>query len=274
MAPDTRHFDGVQAPAVSTRGFFISLESVDGLGKTTQVRLLGKALEDAGHRLYSTKEPGDQFMGSNVAAGIRHLLFTDPSTKRMRPGVGDLLFLADHIQNAGDVREKVDEGYVVLADRYADSQFAYGACPSKQTPPWALAAYAAHYGIVPDLTVLLRARGPMVSVPFPAPTRGFKMVEDLSWALKRAKTRTDHEAGKQEGKAWNDVEDQRLIQTAYERYLVGQPRTLVVDVWEDTEIGDIHQTILVDVLYRLVNVPRRTEELPSPYEALIPQKVA
>ena len=47
-----------------------------------------------------------------------------------------------------------------------------------------------------------------------------------------------------------------------------------MDVWEDTEIGDIHQTILVDVLYRLVNVPRRTEDLPSPYEALIPRKVA
>ncbi|TSA39709.1 dTMP kinase [archaeon] len=265
MASDTRPGEGVSAPAASNRGFFISFESIDGLGKTTQLRLLGKALEDAGHEVFYAKEPGDDVMGSKVGAGVRNLLFKTPSTKQMRPGVADLLFLADHIQNSGDIRDAVTRGQVVLCDRYADSQFAYAASFGKQCPQWAMELYANHYGIVPDVTVFLRARGPRLS----------DGVEDIAWSLTRAKARTGSEAGKQDGKAWNDVEEQRRVQAAYERYLTGQPRTLIVDVREDTDIGDIHQTILVDILYRVVHVPRRAEDLPSPYSALeLTKKVA
>jgi dTMP kinase len=235
------------------KGFFINFESIDGLGKTTQLELLDIYLRAAGYPIHRTKEPGDTTYGTCVSAGIRELLFRNPSTKRMRPGVADLLFLADHIQNAGDVLEAVEAGKVVLCDRYADSQFAYAASEGKQCPSWALQLYREHYGIVPDLTILLRARGPDIMVPFPPPCdRGGRILEDLSWALHRAKTRTGPEAGKQDGKRWNDAEDQRRVQDAYEDNLGGQPRTQMFDVWDHTTIEELHRQILSTVLAALV----------------------
>lgn len=230
---------------MATRGFFLTIESIDGLGKTTQLDLLDKGLRDAGYDIYRTKEPGDAQYGTCVSAGIRQLLFHNPTTKAMYPGVADCLFLADHIQNAGDVAKAVEAGKIVLCDRYADSQFAYAASTGKACPSWALNAYAENYGIVPDLTIFLRACGPQVT--------GVSAHEDISWALKRAQTRRGtSENGKQDGKTWNDAEDQRKVQAEYEALLMPEPRTLMIDVFEDTSIGDLHHVILVYVLNQLM----------------------
>jgi hypothetical protein len=236
---------------MENEGFFLTFESIDGLGKTTQLLLLDKALRDAGHATYITKEPGDDNFGSNIGAGVRKLLFKNPTTLNMSPGVADMLLLADHIQTSWDCEREKAEGKVVISDRYADSQFAYASAPGKKCPQWALDVYALNYGAVPDLTILLVARGEKVPVPFPPPTRGSKLVEDISFALNRAKSRKGAESGKQEGKAWNDLEAQRTIQNAYLHYLAGLDRTFVVDVWDSSDVGSIHETILVEVLRRM-----------------------
>jgi dTMP kinase len=243
------------APAESGRkGLFITFESIDGLGKTTQVELLTKRLVDLGDDLYITKEPGDAKAGSNLGGGIRQIVFGYPSTKNLRPGVADLLFLADHVQNAGDVADALAQGKTVISDRYADSQFAYAASQSKQAPPWALDLYAQHFGVVPDITLLLVARGERYRTFDPEyPQMPF---EEIGWALKRANARRGVEAGKQDGKAWNDVDQQRKIQNAYIRNLASEPRTRVIPVWEGDSVevvaDKIWEAVRWTVEYRAV----------------------
>jgi dTMP kinase len=231
-------------------GVFITFESIDGLGKTTQVRKLVQSLTELGYDVFETKEPGDANKGSNIGKGVRNLVFKDPTTLKMRPGVADMLFLADHIQTAGDVAEAVSQGKVVISDRYADSQWAYNASEGKKCPDWALKIYGEQYGIEPDLTILLIARGlKHVGIPYtvsagsPIPV-GTILREDISWALSRGKARQGDEAGKQDGKAWNTVEDQRRIQDAYLQNLNGLDRTWTVDVWDHTTARELAATIL------------------------------
>jgi hypothetical protein len=176
----------------------------------------------------------------------------------MRPGVADLLFLADHIQTAGDIEEAVSAGRIVVSDRYADSQWAYNASTSKNCPQWVMDLFEQQYGIIPDMTVLLIARGKQVLVPSHANLDSSgeisiagPMREDISWALARGKARQGSEAGKQDGKAWNNVEDQRRIQDAYLHYLQALPRTFIVDVWDHMTPGDLSVPILTEVLRRI-----------------------
>jgi dTMP kinase len=240
------------------RGFFISFESIDGLGKTTQVKKLVENLEQFGYDVLLTKEPGDRNTGSNVGAGVRNLVFKDPTTLKMRPGVADLLFLADHIQTAGDIAEAVSAGRIVVSDRYADSQWAYNASTSKNCPQWVMDLFGQQYGIIPDMTVLLVARSKQILAPDHANLDSTGAIsiagplrEDISWALARGKARQGSEAGKQDGKAWNNVEDQRRIQDAYLHYLQALPRTFIVDVWDHMTPGDLSVPILTEVLRRI-----------------------
>jgi dTMP kinase len=222
------------------RGFFISFESIDGLGKTTQVGILGDHLKLLGHDVYFTKEPGDARMGSNIGAGIRQLLFHNPTTKQMHPGAADALFLADHIQNSGDIAREVAAGKIVISDRYADSQFAYSASTAREATPWAMEAYRKAFGIVPDLTILLVARGPVKwdhATDFHDDQKPGR--EDIAWAMARAKGRTGAEAGKQDGKIWNDIEEQRKIQDAYLARARAESRFRQIDVYETYSIGFI-----------------------------------
>jgi dTMP kinase len=230
-------------------GFFINFEGIDGTGKTTQIIMLAEALKEQGHALYITKEPGDAKCGSNVGAGVRAILFGTPGTKNVGPGVADLLFLSDHLQNTYDIRAAVKSGKIVLSDRYADSQFAYAASPSKRAPAWANKLFEEHYGPTPDMTVLFVVRGPLVGVD--TKRGGRRLVEDISWALTRANARHGIEAGKQDGKAWNSVEEQRTIQEAYLGTIGTKERTFSIQLWESMTPEDVHQLVLTETLNRL-----------------------
>ena len=72
--------------------------------------------------------------------------------------------------------------------------------------------------------------------------------------MARGKARQGSEAGKQDGKAWNNVEDQRRIQDAYLHYLQALPRTFIVDVWDHMTPGDLSVPILTEVLRRSANI--------------------
>jgi dTMP kinase len=221
-------------------GFFITIEGIDGIGKSTQIKLLIEELRKQ-HTVYFTKEPGDAEVGSSLGAGVRELLFKKPGTANLAPGVGDLLFLSDHLQNIYELKKHLAKGEIVVSDRYADSQFAYASHPSKRAPAWAMKLWDEQFGLLPDLTILMVARGPRHLTNPPGP-------EDISWSLQRANARKGKEAGKQDGKAWNDVHAQQVIQEAYLQALRGKPRTKIVDVWDDNTIECVQDKIRQAVL--------------------------
>lgn len=101
-------------------GWFITLEGVEGSGKTTQARLLCDALRARGYSVLLTREPG----GTATGATLRALLL-DPAAS-LEPATELLLMLADRAQH---VREQLQpalaSGMIVISDRYCDSTTAY-----------------------------------------------------------------------------------------------------------------------------------------------------
>lgn len=128
---------------------FISLEGIDGSGKSTQAKLLAEAL---GPETLLIREPG----GTEAAERIRELL-ADPSVE-LDPLAELLLFLAARADlTARVIRPALEAGRDVVSDRFADSSVAYqGAARGLGVGETISLTDAATEGLWPDLTVLLR----------------------------------------------------------------------------------------------------------------------
>jgi dTMP kinase len=128
---------------------FISLEGIDGSGKSTQAKLLASAL---GPEALLIREPG----GTEAAERIRELL-ADPGLE-LDPLAELLLFLAARADlTARVIRPALEAGRDVVSDRFADSSVAYqGAARGLGVGEVISLSDAATEGLWPDLTVLLR----------------------------------------------------------------------------------------------------------------------
>lgn len=128
---------------------FISLEGIDGSGKSTQARLLAEAL---GPEILLIREPG----GTEAAERIRELL-ADPALE-LDPLAELLLFLAARADlTARVIRPALDAGRTIVSDRFADSSVAYqGAARGLGVGEVISLTDAATEGLWPDITVLLR----------------------------------------------------------------------------------------------------------------------
>jgi dTMP kinase len=107
-----------------SKNLFIALEGIDGSGKSTQVQLLAKALEEAGHKVYATFEPTDSPIGKMIRDIFSGRMQADDK-------VIAALFVADrldHLLNKETgLLKKMEEGYTVITDRYYFSSYAYHA---------------------------------------------------------------------------------------------------------------------------------------------------
>lgn len=105
-----------------TEGLFITLEGIEGAGKSTQARLLARAIEEAGRRVALTWEPGG---GGRVGAELRGLL-KDPDVWR-HLGLAEIWLYAaaraHHVEAV--IAPALADGAVVVCDRYLDSTRAY-----------------------------------------------------------------------------------------------------------------------------------------------------
>ena len=128
---------------------FISLEGIDGSGKSTQAKLLAEAL---GPETLLIREPG----GTEVAEKIRALL-ADPVLE-LDPLAELLLFLAARADlTARVIRPALEAGRDIVSDRFADSSVAYqGAARGLGAGETISLTDAATEGLWPDVTVLLR----------------------------------------------------------------------------------------------------------------------
>jgi len=135
-----------------SQGRLIAFEGVEGAGKSTQVELLRQALEKAGRRVVTTREPG----GTPVGEQVRSILLDPASTLDARTEA--LLFAAARAQLVAQViRPALERAEVVLCDRYLDSSLAYqGAARGLGLEPVAAINGFATEGLLPDLVVLLR----------------------------------------------------------------------------------------------------------------------
>lgn len=131
-------------------GTFISFEGIDGSGKSTQLRLLSKYLEEAGCKVVLTREPG----GTPVGVRLRGALLdvheeVDPLTEL-------LVFAADRAQHVRRVlRPAIEAGKVIISDRYADATVAYQGAGRGFSPELiAEIVQLATEGLKPDLTLL------------------------------------------------------------------------------------------------------------------------
>lgn len=102
-------------------GIFITLEGIDGTGKSTQMRLLVKHLRSRGHRVVVTREPG----GTKLGEQIRAILLAS-QTCRVAP-LAELALIyvarAQHLEEV--VRPALARGQLVVSDRFNDASLAY-----------------------------------------------------------------------------------------------------------------------------------------------------
>jgi len=130
---------------------FISLEGIDGSGKSTQARLLAQALRAAGLPVTLTREPG----GSPGAEAIRALLLTG-DTGRWSPETEILLFFAarrDHLERV--IRPALDSGQVVVCDRFTDSTRMYQGATRGDLRDKVDRLHELMIGVEPDLTLII-----------------------------------------------------------------------------------------------------------------------
>ena len=175
--------------SLSSPGVFIALEGGDGAGKSTQARLLCAWLEELGHTVVVTREPGGTIFGRTVRELVLH-------GDHVAPRAEALLFAADrahHVETL--IKPALGRGDVVITDRYVDSSIAYqgagrdlGVDEIRQLNAWATG------GLVPTLTVLIdlpadvgRARRGGVHDRLESESAAFhRAVRDLFLALAKA----------------------------------------------------------------------------------------
>ena len=130
------------------KGKLITVEGVDGAGKSTQMAVIDQALRERGFDLVRTREPG----GPETAEKIRELLLNEP----MSPKCELMLMFAAREENLDKIiRPALAKGQWVLCDRFTDASYAYqGYGRGRSIEEIRALENFVHPDLKPDLTVL------------------------------------------------------------------------------------------------------------------------
>ena len=131
---------------------FITFEGPEGSGKSTQLPKLAQFLEESGVSVLKTREPG----GTKIGDQIREVLVRMDNTE-LHPRTEILLFLAARAQLVEElIIPSLQEGKIILCDRYGDSTLAYqGYGHGLDLEILRAMLHFATGGLKPDLTILL-----------------------------------------------------------------------------------------------------------------------
>jgi dTMP kinase len=133
------------------RGIFLSLDGVDGAGKSTQCRLLADWLRSQGRQVTFCRDPG----GTAIGDGIRQLLLDSKFDRT--PWCEAFLFMASRAQLVAEIiRPALGRGETVICDRFLLANVVYqghaGGLPPEQL--WEVGQYATG-GLLPEMTLIL-----------------------------------------------------------------------------------------------------------------------
>ncbi len=135
-------------------GKFITLEGIEGVGKSTNLEFVAGYLSDRGQRVLTTREPG----GTPIGERLRGLLLD--SERGSIPDTCELLMMfaarAAHIEKV--IRPALEQGIWVVCDRFTDASYAYqGGGRGIDDEPIDLLKSLVQGGFAPNLTILLDA---------------------------------------------------------------------------------------------------------------------
>jgi dTMP kinase len=136
------------------RGRFITVEGIEGVGKSSNINVLVKHIENAGYEVLSTREPG----GTPVAEDIRNLLMNRGDEPI--PEIAELLmmFAARSLNVRNVIVPALEAGKWVICDRFSDSSRAYqGGGRGLPMDTIDQLAEWVHGDVNPDVTILLDA---------------------------------------------------------------------------------------------------------------------
>jgi dTMP kinase len=131
---------------------FITLEGIEGSGKSTQARHLVQWLQGRGRDCLLTREPG----GTDLGLRIRQVLL-DPASGAIAPAAELFLYCADRVQHVREViQPALEKGRTVVCDRYVDATLAYQGYARGQDLDLIRRLHLLGAGdLMPDLTILL-----------------------------------------------------------------------------------------------------------------------
>jgi dTMP kinase len=139
------------------RPLFVSLDGLDGTGKSTQCRLLAEWLRKQGQEVVECTDPG----GTKIGEAIREILLDQPHESNLGTSMTlaceALLFMASRAQLTAEViRPALEAGRTVVADRYLLANVVYQGHAGGFDPKllWEIGRLATG-GLMPDLTIVL-----------------------------------------------------------------------------------------------------------------------
>ena len=213
------------------RGLFITLEGLDGSGKTTQIKRLAAWLQERGFEPVLTRQPG----GTPIGDRIREILLDSRSTG-LAPMTEMALMFGDRAQAIAQViQPALDAGKVVVCDRFTDSTEAYQGGGRQLGSQTVLDLHRLICGnLQPDLTLLL--------------------LPSFDASLARARRRNNRDEA-QTGKNENRFEQEqdafhRRVWEKYREIAAREPNRVVL-IEGDQTIDQIHAQIAAAVAQRL-----------------------
>ncbi len=214
------------------RGVFITLEGLDGSGKTTQIKRLAAWLARRGQEPVLLRQPG----GTAIGDRIREILL-DSRSRALAPMTEMALMFADRAQAIAEViQPALDAGKIVVCDRFTDSTEAYQGggrqtrlCSRSRSPPPHLRRSPArpHAPLLPGFAVsLARAR--------------------------HRNVRAEAETGRNENRF--ETEKDAFFRRVWEKYreIAAREPDRVVLIEGDLSVDEVHEQIIESVAERLV----------------------
>jgi dTMP kinase len=131
---------------------FITLEGIEGSGKTSQIKYIAEFLETKGHNCVVTREPGGTAIGEKIRA-----ILLNPDNSDMAPHTELLLYLADRVQHVHAlIKPSLEAGKTVICDRFMDATLVYQGCARGVDVGFILDLQRMVLGsLLPDITLLL-----------------------------------------------------------------------------------------------------------------------